>query len=60
MAGPLEEEMMPIAVARTICANATLYPQRLVNAAEQRLSAVTGSTAPKLGEVAVQNEWFSI
>jgi hypothetical protein len=58
--GPLEEKLMPIEIARTICTDAKKYPQRLVNAAEQRLSALTGSVAPKLGEVAAQNEWFSI
>jgi hypothetical protein len=59
-AARIEEAMLPIEVARTICVDAPRYPQRLVNAAERRLSAATGGTAPKLGDVAAQSGWFSV
>jgi hypothetical protein len=49
---------IPIAEARSICANAHLYPLFLVGYADSTLAARTGAAAIPVGKIAERDEWF--
>jgi hypothetical protein len=53
-----DEAQLPENIASRICAEAALYPETVVGAAERRLTAAVGANAPKLLEEAETDCWF--
>jgi hypothetical protein len=53
-----DDIQMPEHIAKEICENALALPQRLVRAAQQRLSTYVGSNVSKLGQISKEEKWF--